>query len=232
MLGQSGAPVLPVTDHLAIANDLTKMQIDSNVAEADVGVREDRSECRFHKWTPPVPCRRVIEKLSMWAGTRHHRVKLGGLTTPLSGEIRLKLGNRNQRTFQSSSRTRMMYYKSRTPRVLIGRRMRPLRDKKRVRVAWDCPDPARGGCVRGTERPLYVLPSGQVGLSRPDQTGSATGSDEVVRRLERRRSRGDGPESSQRCRASPATNPFGGSGDSQTSWRDIRLVPDCCIASL
>jgi len=72
-VGQTVAASLQAPVIFAIANDLTKMQIDSNVAEADVGVvKIDQNP--ISRWTL-FPCRRFMERSSR-CGTRRSPCKM------------------------------------------------------------------------------------------------------------------------------------------------------------
>src|SRR5438552_8786842 len=72
-VGQTVAASLQAPIIFAIANDLTKMQIDANVAEADVGVvKIDQNP--ISRWTL-FPCRRFMERSSR-CGTRRSPCKM------------------------------------------------------------------------------------------------------------------------------------------------------------
>ena len=212
-VGQTVAASLQAPIIFAIANDLTKMQIDANVAEADVGVVKidqnvDFTVDAFPMQTfhgkvvqvrnAPITVQNVVTYDTV-IGVSNPDLKLKpGMTANVSIVIEhkddvLQIKNAALR-YRPPDATLVETRRTGTSRV-----GRPAQGRS-------------GGVSEGTERTVYVLPSG---ASRPQPAQIKTGiSDGVVTEVVEGLKEGDrvvtAELSSAMAAPSPATNPFGG----------------------
>ena len=212
-VGQTVAASLQAPIIFAIANDLTKMQIDANVAEADVGVVKidqnvDFTVDAFPMQTfhgkvvqvrnAPITVQNVVTYDTV-IGVSNPDLKLKpGMTANVSIVIEhkddvLQIKNAALR-YRPPDATLVE-----TRRTGTSRMGRPAQGRS-------------GGVSEGTERTVYVLPSG---AGRPQPAQIKTGiSDGVVTEVVEGLKEGDrvvtAELSSAMAAPSPATNPFGG----------------------
>ena len=212
-VGQTVAASLQAPIIFAIANDLTKMQIDANVAEADVGVVKidqnvDFTVDAFPMQTfhgkvvqvrnAPITVQNVVTYDTV-IGVSNPDLKLKpGMTANVSIVIEhkddvLQIKNAALR-YRPPDATLVE-----TRRTGTSRMGRPAQGRS-------------GGVSEGTERTVYVLPSG---AGRPQSAQIKTGiSDGVLTEVVEGLKEGDrvvtAELSSAMAAPSPATNPFGG----------------------
>jgi HlyD family secretion protein len=213
-VGQTVAASLQAPIIFAIANDLTKMQIDANVAEADVGVVKIDQNVDFTVDAFPMQTfHGKVVQVRNAPITVQNVVTYDTVIGVSNPDLKLKPGMTANVSIVIAHKDDVLQIKN------AALRYRPpdatLVETRRTGTSrMGRPAQGRsGGVSEGTERTVYVLPSG---ASRPQPAQIKTGiSDGVVTEVVEGLKEGDrvvtAELSSAMAAPSPATNPFGGS---------------------
>ena len=209
-VGQTVAASLQAPVIFAIANDLTKMQIDANVAEADVGVVEVNQDVDFT--VDAFPTRTFHGKVVQVRNapiTVQNVVTYDTVIGVSNPDLKLKPGMTANVSVKIAHRDDALQIKN------AALRYRPADATPAASRAAASPSPggarpAGGRERRGSERTVYVL-SG----NRPQPTQIKTGiSDGIVTEVMEGLKEGDRVVTAELTSAtsssSPASNPFGG----------------------
>ena len=212
-VGQTVAASLQAPIIFAIANDLTKMQIDANVAEADVGVVKIDQNVDFTVDAFPMQTfHGKVVQVRNAPITVQNVVTYDTVIGVSNPDLKLKPGMTANVSIVIAHKDDVLQIKN------AALRYRPpdatLVETRRTGTSrMGRPAQGRsGGVSEGTERTVYVLPSG---ASRPQPAQIKTGiSDGVVTEVVEGLKEGDhvvtAELSSAMAAPSPATNPFGG----------------------
>ena len=212
-VGQTVAASLQAPIIFAIANDLTKMQIDANVAEADVGVVKIDQNVDFTVDAFPMQTfHGKVVQVRNAPITVQNVVTYDTVIGVSNPDLKLKPGMTANVSIVIAHKDDVLQIKNaalryrppdatlvETRRTGTNRMGRPAQGRS-------------GGVSEGTERTVYVLPSG---ASRPQPAQIKTGiSDGIVTEVIEGLKEGDrvvtAELSSAMAAPSPATNPFGG----------------------
>jgi len=212
-VGQTVAASLQAPIIFAIANDLTKMQIDANVAEADVGVVKIDQNVDFTVDAFPMQTfHGKVVQVRNAPITVQNVVTYDTVIGVSNPDFKLKPGMTANVSIVIAHKDDVLQIKN------AALRYRPpdatLVETRRTGTSrMGRPAQGRsGGVPEGTERTVYVLPSG---ASRPQPAQIKTGiSDGVVTEVVEGLKEGDRVVTAELSSAvaapSPATNPFGG----------------------
>jgi HlyD family secretion protein len=212
-VGQTVAASLQAPIIFAIANDLTKMQIDANVAEADVGVVKIDQNVDFTVDAFPMQTfHGKVVQVRNAPITVQNVVTYDTVIGVSNPDLKLKPGMTANVSIVIAHKDDVLQIKN------AALRYRPpdvtLVETRRTGTSrMGRPAGAPGGGVHeGAERTVYVLP---FGASRPQPAQIKTGiSDGIVTEVIEGLKEGDpvvtAELSSAMAAPSPATNPFGG----------------------
>src|SRR5882724_2973688 len=211
-VGQTVAASLQAPVIFQIANDLTKMQIDSNVAEADVGVLEVGQDVDFT--VDAFPMRTFHGKVVQVRNapiTVQNVVTYDTVIGVSNPDLKLKPGMTANVSVIIAHKDDVLQIKNAALRYRPPNAT-PLERRRTGTSRMGRPAGGRsGGVHEGAERTVYVLPSG---ASRPQPAQIKTGiSDGIVTEVIEGLKEGDrvvtAELSSAMAAPSPATNPFG-----------------------
>jgi HlyD family secretion protein len=213
-VGQTVAASLQAPVIFAIANDLTKMQIDANVAEADVGVVKIDQNVDFTVDAFPMQTfRGKVVQVRNAPITVQNVVTYDTVIGVSNPDLKLKPGMTANVSIVIAHKDDVLQIKNAALRYRPPDAT-PVETKRTGTSRMGRPAGGRsGGVHEGAERTVYVLPSG---ASRPQPAQIKTGiSDGIVTEVVEGRKEGDrvvtAELSSAMAGPSPATNPFGGS---------------------
>jgi HlyD family secretion protein len=220
-VGQTVAASMNAPVLFLIANDLTKMQIDSNVAEADVGTVEEKQQVNFT--VDAFPNRifhGVVSQVRNAATTVQNVVTYNVVVSVDNPELKLKPGMTANVSIVVAERENVV----KVPNAALRFRMPEEPKAAPASPAAGATRPPGGGRPEGgrpgggraggprTERKVYVM---RPGAAKPEGVNVKVGitdglSTEIVEGLKA----GDLVVMSMTApqAAAPATNPFGGSG--------------------
>src|SRR6266403_2025555 len=213
-VGQTVAASLQAPVIFAIANDLAKMQIDSNVAEADVGVVTNDQTVDFT--VDAYPTRTFHGKVTQVRNapiTVQNVVTYDTVIGVSNPDLKLKPGMTANVSILIAHKDDALQIKNAALRYRPPNAT-PVETRKTGTNRMGRPAGGRsGGVSEGTERTVYVLPSG---AGRPQPAQIKTGiSDGVLTEVVEGLKEGDrvvtAEFGSAMAAPSPATNPFGGS---------------------
>jgi HlyD family secretion protein len=210
-VGQTVAASLQAPVIFTIANDLTKMQIDSNVAEADVGVVEVNQDVDFT--VDAFPTRTFHGKVVQVRNapiTVQNVVTYDTVIGVSNPDLKLKPGMTANVSVKIAHRDDALQIKNAALRYRPADAT-PAATKPSTSGTPGSPRPGGARERRGSERTVYVLLG-----SRPQPTQIKTGiSDGVVTEVLEGLKEGDRVVTAELNAAasssSPASNPFGGS---------------------
>lgn len=212
-VGQTVAASLQAPVIFAIANDLTKMQIDANVAEADVGVVKIDQNVDFTVDAFPMETfhGKVVQvrnaPITVQNVVTYDTVI--GVTNP---ELKLKPGMTANVSIIVAHKDNVLQIKNAALRYRPPDAT-PVETKKTVTTRAGRPATGRGGgAQQGAQRTVYALPSG---ANRPEPRQTKTGiSDGIVTEVVEGLKEGDRVVTAELASAaagpSPPANPFGG----------------------
>src|SRR5213075_1526594 len=212
-VGQTVAASLQAPVIFQIANDLTKMQIDSNVAEADVGVLEVGQDVDFT--VDAFPMRTFHGKVVQVRNapiTVQNVVTYDTVIGVSNPDMKLKPGMTANVSIVIAHKDDALQIKNAALRYRPPDAT-PVETRRTGTSRTGRPAGGRsGGVHEGAERTVHVLPSG---ASRPQPAQIKTGiSDGIVTEVVEGLKEGDrvvtAELSSVMAAPSPATNPFGG----------------------
>src|SRR5438067_757190 len=212
-VGQTVAASLQAPVIFQIANDLTKMQIDSNVAEADVGVLEVGQDVDFT--VDAFPMRTFHGKVVQVRNapiTVQNVVTYDTVIGVTNPDLKLKPGMTANVSIVVAHKDNVLQIKNAALRYRPPDAT-PVETRKTVTSRAGRPNSGRGGGgQQGAQRTVYVLP---FGAGRPEPKQIKTGiSDGVVTEVVDDLKEGDrvvtGQISSSMTAPSPPANPFGG----------------------
>jgi len=213
-VGQTVAASLQAPVIFAIANDLTKMQIDANVAEADVGVVTIDQNVDFTVDAFPMQTfRGKVVQVRNAPITVQNVVTYDTVIGVSNPDLKLKPGMTANVSIVIAHKDDVLQIKNAALRYRPPDAT-PVETKRTGTNRMGRPAGGRSGNVHeGAERTVYVLPSG---ASRPQPAQIKTGiSDGIVTEVVEGLKEGDrvvtAELSSAMAGPSPATNPFGGS---------------------
>ena len=213
-VGQTVAASLQAPVIFAIANDLTKMQINANVAEADVGVVTIDQNVDFTVDAFPMQTfRGKIVQVRNAPITVQNVVTYDTVIGVSNPDLKLKPGMTANVSIVIAHKDDVLQIKNAALRYRPPDAT-PVETKRTGTNRMGRPAGGRSGDVHeGAERTVYVLPSG---ASRPQPAQIKTGiSDGIVTEVVEGLKEGDrvvtAELSSAMAGPSPATNPFGGS---------------------
>ncbi len=213
-VGQTVAASLQAPVIFAIANDLTKMQIDANVAEADVGVVTIDQNVDFTVDAFPMQTfRGKVVQVRNAPITVQNVVTYDTVIGVSNPDLKLKPGMTANVSIVIAHKDDVLQIKNAALRYRPPDAT-PVETKRTGTNRMGRPAGGRSGDVHeGAERTVYVLPSG---ASRPQPAQIKTGiSDGIVTEVVEGLKEGDrvvtAELSSAMAGPSPATNPFGGS---------------------
>src|SRR5438046_3293227 len=213
-VGQTVAASLQAPIIFAIANDLTKMQIDANVAEADVGVVKIDQNVDFTVDAFPVETfHGKVVQVRNAPITVQNVVTYDTVIGVSNPDLKLKPGMTANVSIIIAHKDDVLQIKNaalryRPPDATPGE------TKKTVTSRAGRSGPGRGGGgQQGAQRTVYVLPSG---ANRPEPRQIKTGiSDGIVTEVVEDLKEGDrvvtAELASTAAGPSPPANPFGGS---------------------
>ena len=213
-VGQTVAASLQAPIIFAIANDLTKMQIDANVAEADVGVVKIDQNVDFTVDAFPMETfhGKVVQvrnaPITVQNVVTYDTVI--GVTNP---ELKLKPGMTANVSIIVAHKDEVLQIKNAALRYRPPDAT-PVETRKTVASRAGRPGPGRGGGgQQGAQRTVYVLPSG---ANHPEPRQINTGiSDGIMTEVVEGLKEGDrvvtAELASTAAGPSPPANPFGGS---------------------
>ncbi len=213
-VGQTVAASLQAPVIFAIANDLTKMQINANVAEADVGVVTIDQNVDFTVDAFPMQTfRGKVVQVRNAPITVQNVVTYDTVIGVSNPDLKLKPGMTANVSIVIAHKDDVLQIKNAALRYRPPDAT-PVETKRTGTNRMGRPAGGRSGDVHeGAERTVYVLPSG---ASRPQPAQIKTGiSDGIVTEVVEGLKEGDrvvtAELSSAMAGPSPATNPFGGS---------------------
>src|SRR5438034_918380 len=213
-VGQTVAASLQAPVIFQIANDLTKMQIDSNVAEADVGVVQVGQDVDFT--VDAFPMRIFHGKVVQVRNapiTVQNVVTYDTVIGVSNPDLKLKPGMTANVSIIIAHKDDVLQIKNAALRYRPPDAT-PVETKKTVTSRAGRSGPGRGGGgQQGAQRTVYVLPSG---ANRPEPRQIKTGiSDGIVTEVVEGLKEGDrvvtAELASTAAGPSPPANPFGGS---------------------
>jgi HlyD family secretion protein len=213
-VGQTVAASLQAPVIFAIANDLTKMQIDANVAEADVGVvKIDQSVDFTVDAFPMETFHGKVVQVRNAPITVQNVVTYDTVIGVSNPELKLKPGMTANVSIIIAHKDDVLQIKNAALRYRPPNATPvPVETRKTISRAGR-PSAGHGGSAQqGVQRTVYVLP---LGVGRPESRQIKTGiSDGIVTEVVDGLKEGDrvvtaeiGPTAAA---PSPATNPFGG----------------------
>src|SRR5437762_5046043 len=212
-VGQTVAASLQAPVIFTIANDLTKMQIDSNVAEADVGVVVVNQQVDFTVDAfPNQTFHGQVIQVRNAPITVQNVVTYDTVIGVSNPELKLKPGMTANVSIVISHKDDVFQIKNAALRYRPPDAT-PVETRKTITSRAGRPAAGRGGgAQQGVQRTVYVLP---FGAGRPEPKQIKTGiSDGVVTEVVDGLNEGDrvvtGQISSSMTAPSPPANPFGG----------------------
>ncbi len=209
-VGQTVAASLQAPVIFVIANDLTKMQIDANVAEADVGVVKIDQNVDFTVDAFPMETfHGKVVQVRNAPITVQNVVTYDTVIGVSNPELKLKPGMTANVSIVIAHKDDVLQIKNAALRYRPPDAT-PVETRKISRAGR--PATGRGGAQQGAQRTVYVLPSG-VGRPEPRQvkTGISDGIiTEVVEGLKEGGRVVTAELSSTTVAPSPPANPFGG----------------------
>jgi HlyD family secretion protein len=212
-VGQTVAASLQAPVIFAIANDLTKMQIDTNVAEADVGVVKIDQNVDFTVDAFPMETfHGKVVQVRNAPITVQNVVTYDTVIGVSNPELKLKPGMTANVSIIVAHKDDVLQIKNAALRYRPPDAT-PVETRKTVTSRAGRPATGRGGGVQqGAQRTVYVLPSG---VSRPEPRQIKTGiSDGIVTEVVEGLKEGDrvvtAELASPTAAPSPPANPFGG----------------------
>jgi HlyD family secretion protein len=213
-VGQTVAASLQAPIIFAIANDLTKMQIDANVAEADVGVVKIDQNVDFTVDAFPMQTfHGKVVQVRNAPITVQNVVTYDTVIGVSNPDLKLKPGMTANVSIVIAHKVDVLQIKNAALRYRPPNAS-PVEGRKTGTSRMGRPGEGRsGGVSEGTERTVYVLPSG---AGRPLPAQIKTGiSDGILTEVVEGLKEGDrvvtAEFGSAMAAPSPATNPFGGS---------------------
>src|SRR5438067_6115754 len=213
-VGQTVAASLQAPVIFAIANDLTKMQIDSNVAEADVGVVKIDQNVDFTVDAFPMETfHGKVVQVRNAPITVQNVVTYDTVIGVSNPDLKLKPGLTANVSIIIAHKDDVLQIKNAALRYRPPDAT-PVETRKTVASRAGRPGPGRGGAgQQGAQRTVYVLPSG---ANRPEPRQIKTGiSDGIVTEVVEGLKEGDrvvtAELASTAAGPSPPANPFGGS---------------------
>src|SRR5881227_1359584 len=213
-VGQTVAASLQAPVIFQIANDLTKMQIDSNVAEADVGAVSVNQDVDFT--VDAFPTRTFHGKVVQVRNapiTVQNVVTYDTVIGVSNPDLKLKPGMTANVSIVIAHRDEVLQIKNAALRYRPPDAT-PVETRKTVTSRAGRPGSGRGGAGQeGAQRTVYVLPSG---ANRPEPRQIKTGiSDGIVTEVVEGLKEGDrvvtAELASTAAGPSPPANPYGGS---------------------
>jgi HlyD family secretion protein len=212
-VGQTVAASLQAPVIFAIANDLTKMQIDTNVAEADVGVVKIDQNVDFTVDAFPMETfHGKVVQVRNAPITVQNVVTYDTVIGVSNPELKLKPGMTANVSIIVAHKDDVLQIKNAALRYRPPDAT-PVETRKTVTSRAGRPSAGRGSSAQqGAQRTVYVLPSG---AGRPQPRQIKTGiSDGIVTEVVEGLKEGDrvvtAELGSTTAAPSPATNPFGG----------------------
>ncbi len=212
-VGQTVAASLQAPVIFAIANDLTKMQIDANVAEADVGVVKIDQNVDFTVDAFPMETfRGRVVQVRNAPITVQNVVTYDTVIGVSNPELKLKPGMTANVSIIVAHKEDVLQIKNAALRYRPPDAT-PVETRKTVASRWGRPTTGRGGSAQqDAQRTVYILLSG---AGRPQPRQIKTGiSDGIVTEVVEGLKEGDcvvtAELGSTTAAPSPATNPFGG----------------------
>jgi HlyD family secretion protein len=211
-VGQTVAASLQAPVIFAIANDLTKMQIDANVAEADVGVVKIDQNVDFTVDAFPMETfHGKVVQVRNAPITVQNVVTYDTVIGVSNPELKLKPGMTANVSIIVAHKADALQIKNAALRYRPPDAT-PVETRKTVTSRGGGPTARRGGAQQGAQRTVYVLPSG---ASRPEPRQIKTGiSDGIVTEVVEGLNEGDrvvtAELGSTTAGPSPPANPFGG----------------------
>ena len=213
-VGQTVAASLQAPVIFAIANDLTKMQIDANVAEADVGVVKIDQNVDFTVDAFPMETfRGKVVQVRNAPITVQNVVTYDTVIGVSNPELKLKPGMTANVSIIIAQKDDVLQIKNAALRYRPPNATPfPVETRKTTSRAGR-PTAGRGGSAQqGSQRTVYVLP---LGAGRPEPRQIKTGiSDGIVTEVVEGLKEGDrvvtAEIGSTTAAQSPAANPFGG----------------------
>ena len=213
-VGQTVAASLQAPIIFAIANDLTKMQIDANVAEADVGVVKIDQNVDFTVDAFPMQTfHGKVVQVRNAPITVQNVVTYDTVIGVSNPDLKLKPGMTANVSIVIEHKDDVLQIKNAALRYRPPNAT-PVERRRTGTSRMGRPAEGRsGGVSEGTERTVYVLPSG---AGRPQPAQIKTGiSDGVLTEVVEGLKEGDrvvtAEFGSAMAAPSPGTNPFGGS---------------------
>src|SRR5947209_6103406 len=213
-VGQTVAASLQAPVIFAIANDLTKMQIDSNVAEADVGVVKVEQNVDFTVDAFPMQTfHGKVVQVRNAPITVQNVVSYDTVIGVSNPDLKLKPGMTANVSIVVAHRDEVLQIKNAALRYRPPDAT-PVEIRKTVTSRAGRPGPGRGGGgQQGAQRTVYVLPSG---ANHPEPRQINTGiSDGIMTEVVEGLKEGDrvvtAELASTAAGPSPPANPFGGS---------------------
>src|SRR5881227_1419005 len=213
-VGQTVAASLQAPVIFAIANDLSKMQIDSNVAEADIGAVSVNQDVDFT--VDAFPTRTFHGKVVQVRNapiTVQNVVTYDTVIGVSNPDLKLKPGMTANVSIVIAHRDEVLQIKNAALRYRPPDAT-PVETRKTVTSRAGRPGSGRGGAGQeGAQRTVYVLPSG---ANRPEPRQIKTGiSDGIVTEVVEGLKEGDrvvtAELASTAAGPSPPANPYGGS---------------------
>jgi HlyD family secretion protein len=213
-VGQTVAASLQAPVIFAIANDLTKMQIDTNVAEADVGVVKIDQNVDFTVDAFPMETfRGKVVQVRNAPITVQNVVTYDTVIGVSNPELKLKPGMTANVSIIVAHKDNVLQIKNAALRYRPPDAT-PVETRKTVtsRAGRSATGRGDGGAQQGAQRTVYVLPSG---ANRPEPRQIKTGiSDGIVTEVIEGLKEGDrvvtAELASTGAAPSPPANPFGG----------------------
>lgn len=211
-VGQTVAASLQAPVIFAIANDLTKMQIDANVAEADVGVVKIDQDVDFTVDAFPMETfHGKVVQVRNAPITVQNVVTYDTVIGVSNPELKLKPGMTANVSIIVAHKDNVLQIKNAALRYRPPNAT-PVATKKTEPTRTGRPAGGRNTPHEGAERTVYILPSG---AGRPQPRQIKTGiSDGIVTEVVEGLNEGDRVVTAEIGSAmgapSPATNPFGG----------------------
>jgi len=213
-VGQTVAASLQAPVIFAIANDLTKMQIDTNVAEADVGVVKIDQNVDFTVDAFPMETfHGKVVQVRNAPITVQNVVTYDTVIGVSNPELKLKPGMTANVSIIVAQKDDVLQIKNAALRYRPPDAM-PVETRKTLTSRAGRPTAGHGGggAQQGAQRTVYVLPSG---AGRPEPRQIKTGiSDGIVTEVVEGLKEGDrvvtAELGSTTAAPSPAANPFGG----------------------
>ena len=213
-VGQTVAASLQAPIIFAIANDLTKMQIDANVAEADVGVVKIDQNVDFTVDAFPMQTfHGKVVQVRNAPITVQNVVTYDTVIGVSNPDLKLKPGMTANVSIVIEHKDDVLQIKNAALRYRPPNATPVERRRTRTSRPGRPVEGRSGGVSEGTERTVYVLPSG---AGRPQSAQIKTGiSDGVLTEVVEGLKEGDrvvtAEFGSAMAAPSPGTNPFGGS---------------------